>query len=826
MAILLQNHPASGGPGIEPRWTRSDKDGVGTAYAALSRVWFTVSKGILNEVYYPTIDRPQIRDLQYLISDGETFFRDERQLDNTHEYLAPGALGYRITNVDRQHGYRIIKEVIADPHQPCVLINTRLEADPEVFAKLRLFALLAPHLEVGGRGNNGNVVETSWGKVLTAHKDQTWLVLAASVPFSRCSCGYAGTTDGWQDLAQNMQMDWQFDSAPDGNIALIGELNFRESRECVLALAFGDSLHHALVTAAQALSTSFATHRARFIEQWDRTCPHLPPGKEKAASDNGRLYRASHNIILAHEDKTFDGAFIASLSIPWGAYRGDDDVGGYHLVWTRDMCNSVTALLAAGATEAPLRALIYLTCTQKADGGFYQNFWINGEPHWRGVQLDETAFPIILAWRLHQAKALQDFDPYVMVLKAAGYLIHYGPVTPQDRWEENSGYSPSTLAAHIAALVCAAAFARERGQRDTAQYLEEYADFLESHVERWTVTTEGSLVPGIGRHFIRIHPADANDPLPDEDANHGLLELPNQPPGAPTMFAGKDVVDAGFLELVRYGIRKPGDPLVEDSLRVVDAVLKVDTPFGPCWRRYNHDGYGQRSDGGPYQGWGYGHAWPLLTGERGHYELATSRDARPYIRAMEKFATSTKLLPEQVWALPDQPQSHMYSGRPTGGAMPLCWAHAEYIKLVRSAADGQVFDLISEVADRYRNPRLASPLEVWKFNRQVRSLPAGATLRIQAAAPFRLHWTCDAWKQAHDTDSKSIGTGHEYADIRVLPQQRAPLSFTFFWTAAARWEGRDFHVGIDADASKESNSIRRKKLLNNVAEIDTSVSAF
>ena len=281
------------------------------------------------------------------------------------------------------------------------------------------------------------------------------------------------------------------------------------------------------------------------------------------------------------------------------------------------------------------------------------------------------------------------------------------------------------------------------------------------------MTTEGSLVPDIRRHFIRIHPADANDPQPDEDANHGVLELRNQPPAAAAAFPAKEIVDAGFLELVRYGIRQPGDPLIEDSLRVVDAFLKVDTPCGPCWRRYNHDGYGQRKDGGPYQGWGYGHAWPLLTGERGHYELAAGRDVRPFVRAMESFATSTKLLPEQVWALADQPQSHMYLGRPTGGAMPLAWAHAEYIKLVRSAADGQVFDLISEVADRYRNRRKAAAMEIWKFNRQVRSIPAGRNLRIQAASSFRLHWTCDEWKQAHDTDSTSIGTGHEYVDIRV-----------------------------------------------------------
>jgi glucoamylase len=264
-------------------------------------------------------------------------------------------------------------------------------------------------------------------------------------------------------------------------------------------------------------------------------------------------------------------------------------------------------------------------------------------------------------------------------------------------------------------------------------------------------------------------------------------------------------VDAGFLQLVRYGIRGPGEALFEDSLRVVDSVLKVETPFGSCWRRYNHDGYGQRSDGGPYQGWGYGHAWPVLTGERGHYELAAGRDVRPFVRAMEGFATSTRLLPEQVWALPDQPKAHMVFGRPTGGAMPLLWAHGEYLKLVRSAADGQVFDLISEVVDRYRKRRKAQPPEVWKFNRRVRSVRVGETLRIQAAAPFRLRWTCDEWKQTHDTDSKSIGTGHEYVDIPVLPQ-RAPIRFTFFWTAVGRWEGRDFQVDIDARASGEFSS--------------------
>jgi glucoamylase len=797
MAILLNEHPAAGRPGIEPRWTRSDKHGVGTAYSASSRLWFTISKGILNEVYYPTIDQPQIRDLQYLVTDGETFFCDERRLDSTHEYLARYALGFRITSADPRGRFRLIKEVISDPHNPCMLLHTRLEADRGLRDKLRLFALLAPHLEVGGWGNHGNVARTTGGEVLTAHKGNTWLVLAASLPFLRRSCGYVGTTDGWQDLARNFRMDWEFDSAPDGNIALIGEIDVRQQGEFVLALAFGDSLHQALVTVSQSLGTPFREHRAHFLEQWQRAGAHLLPGKEQVTGDGGCLYRTSHSLILAHEDKLYDGAMIASLSIPWGQYMGDNALGGYHLVWTRDMCNSALALLAAGDTAAPLRALIYLACTQRQDGGFHQNFWINGEAYWRGIQLDETAFPVILAWRLRQANALQDFDPLPMILKAAGYLIHHGPATPQERWEESGGYSPSTLAAHVAALICAAALARERGRQATAQYLEEYADFLESHLEAWTVTTEGTLLSAVPRHFIRIHPLDVADPRADEDPNHGSLLIPNRPPDAPRAFPAKEIVDAGFLELVRYGVRAAGNPLIEDSLRVVDAILKVDTPSGPCWRRYNHDGYGQREDGGPFLGWGKGHAWPLLTGERGHYELAAGRDARPFLRAMEGIASSTKLLPEQVWSLPDRPCARMFLGCPTGGAMPLLWAHAEYIKLVRSAADGQVFDLIPEVAARYCSPRAPTRLEIWKFNRRAPRVSAGGTLRIQAPAPFRLRWSSSQWRQVQDTCSTPTGIGHEYVDIAVPPAQRAPLGFTFFWKAAERWEGRDFQVEIE-----------------------------
>ena len=796
MATLRDTPVATGGPGIEPRWTHSAKDVVGTAYSADSRVWYTISDGVISEVYFSTLDRPQIRDLQYLITDGATFFHDtHRNLDSTVEYLGEHGLGVRVINADPEGRYRIVIEVIADPHQACVLLDTRLEGDAAFLRKLHLYALLSPHLEVGGWGNNGNVAQIAGREFLTAHKQGTWLAMAATLPFRQRSCGYVGTTDGWQDLARDFRLAQEFASAPEGNIALIGEIDLNAGNHFTLALGFGHTLHRAVTTVFQSLGTPFGEHRDRFLEQWSRVCSGLYP-LEKQSGDDGMLYRRSRELILAHEDKNYPGALIASLSIPWGEAKGDEDLGGYHLVWTRDMVNSASGLMAAGDMQTPLRALIYLACSQRPDGGFPQNFWVDGEPYWTGIQLDEVAFPIMLAWRLRKAGALADFDPYPMVKAAAAFLLDRGCVTPQERWEENSGYSPSTLASNIAALVCASEFAREHGDESLAQFLGEFADFIEAHVEAWTVTRQGFLVPGITRHYVRINPEDPSNPVPDEDPDHGIVTIKNQAPGAPTDFPAAGIVDAGFLELVRYGIRRAGDRLIEDSLHVVDVTLKSDFPAGPCWRRYNHDGYGQCDDGGPFTFWGRGRPWPLLTGERGHYELAAGRDVRPYIRALENFATPTRLLPEQIWDRGDNPQALMRFGKPTGAAMPLMWAHAEYIKLLRSAADGQVFDLIPEVADRYLSVRKRTPLEVWKFNRQVAVIPAGSTLRIQAARGFVLHWGRGEWSNPTDTLAQETAIGISFVDLPTSADDRSPVRFTFMWRDEKRWEGRDFTVAL------------------------------
>lgn len=792
-----RKHEAFGHPGIEPRWTHGSKDGVGTAYAASSRIWFTVWNGVLTEAYYPTVDRAQLRDAQYLVTDGKTFFHEEkRHLQSQTARLSDHALGYRISNSDPEGRYQIKKEVIADPHLPCILQHTQLSGDKKFLDQIHLYVLGAPHLQVGGWGNNAYVLKAAGRQILAAEKQGIWLAIAASLPFARLSCGYVGRSDGWTDLADNFQMDWEFDRALNGNVALTAELDLQGNFEFTLGLAFGDSFHNAATTLLQALGMPFIQQQRRYVEQWDRPCKQILP-LEKVSGDAGNLYHAGVSLLLAHEDKMYPGALIASLSIPWGEARGDEDIGGYHLVWTRDMVNSAAGLLAAGKTETPLRALIYLAASQQADGGFPQNFWINGQPYWRGIQLDEVAFPILLAWRLHEQKALLDFDPYLMIMHAASFLIRHGPATQQERWEEASGYSPSTLASNIAALFCAACFARGRGDEVTAKFLEEYADFLECHLEAWTVTTDGSLLPDVKQHYIRIHPVNIYDACPDEDPNHGMLRIRNRLHGTKWEFPSKQIVDAGFLELVRYGIRKPDDRIILDSLRVIDAVLKAETPFGPSWRRYNHDGFGQRDDGGPFQGWGRGRAWPLLTGERGHYELAAGGDANKFIRGMEGFASPTGMLPEQVWDEADRPEVHMFRGRPTGSAMPLMWAHAEYIKLLRSVADGQVFDLIPAVANRYLSGRKSCrPLEIWKPNRQVCRVKNDYTLRIQAPDAFRLRWSPDDWQTVHDTPSFPTVLGIEFVDLPISGKQKAPIRFTFFWTRNERWEGRDYAVEV------------------------------
>jgi glucoamylase len=793
----LEHSVAFGAPGIEPRWTSSAKEGLGTAYHTSCRLWFTLSHGIVNEIYYPTVDAPNTRDFQFLITDDETFCHEEkRDLDHRIEYPEQDCLFYRLINSERDGRYRLIKHVLTDPHRSILLVHTKLEVfDQSLRGKLRLYALLAPHIARHGAGNSGWCAEISGNKLLHAEREDVHLVVGCSGGFLRRSVGFVGASDGWQDLMNNLRMDWNFHAAENGNIALTGEIDLNGGAEFTIAIALGRSYQSTVTELLQSLAQPFDVHREAYIRQWQRTVVNPKYDFSDHTSDGGHIYRLSRCILLAHEDKTFQGALVASMSIPWGETKGDNDLGGYHLVWTRDLAQSATALLATGQTGTPLRALIWLAAIQGTDGRFPQNSWINGNAYWPGVQLDEIAAPILLAWRLRsEGASLGLFDPCVMIFRATAYLIRQGPVTSQERWEENAGYSPSTLATVIASLVCAAEFAKQYDETTTANFILEYADWLAAHVEEWTVTTCGQLVEGFRRHYIRINPADPQAPDPHADPNTTMLAVAN----GGGLHPARNVVGGDFLHLVRLGIRAANDPIVRDSIEVIDRMLKRDLPQGPCWRRYNHDGYGQKEDGGAFDGTGVGRCWPILTGERGHYELSAGHDPMSFISTMEKFANAGGMISEQLWDAGDLPETNMRRGRPTGAAMPLCWSHAEYVSLVRSAHDGICFDRVEPAFQRYVVNPVRSRHEIWSFRHQLRRMSPGKVLRIVAAADATIVWSANNWVSTSSVNSTNNRTLNLwFAD---LPTENCPgglvIEFTFFWKEAQRWEGRNYSVAV------------------------------
>ena len=801
-----ENSVAFGAPGIEPRWTSSAKEGVGTAYHTSCRLWFTLSHGIVNEIYYPHVDQPNTRDFQFLISDGETFCHEEKR-DLTHaiEYPERDCLFYRLTNVEPRRRYRLVKYVFADPHRSVLLVHTKLEVlDESLRGRLSVYALLAPHLAGCGAGNSGWCSEIGDNKLLHAQRKNTHLLMACSSGFSRRSVGYVGFSDGWQDLMHNFKMDWEFKAAENGNIALTAEVELRDDGEFTVAVAFGRSYQSAATKLFQSLAEPFELKRESYIRQWQRAVIDPKFDFTSDTTDDGGMYRLSRCVLLAHEDKVFQGAIVASLSIPWGETKSDQDLGGYHLVWTRDLVHSATALLATGQIGTPLRALIWLAAIQRPDGSFPQNSWIDGTAYWSGLQLDQVAFPILLAWRLHKQDALDLFSPRAMILRAAARLIAQGPVTAQDRWEENAGYSPSTLAVVIAALVCTAEWAKEFGKTEVADFILAYADWLAAHVEEWTVTTEGELVEGLPRHYIRINPADPVAPDPHADPNKTIIQLAN----GGGIHPARNVVGGDFLHLVRFGIRKPDDAIVRDSIEVIDGVLKRELPQGPGWRRYNHDGYGQKDDGSAFDGTGVGRCWPILTGERGHYELAAGRDSKPFIRSMEDFANEGGMLTEQLWDGPDlshkgrthsgESGTHMKPGCPTGAAMPLCWSHAEYVALVRSQHDGVCFDRVDPAFERYVLNPAQSRYEIWTVRHPLRLVPLGKILRIIVAAEATIVWSTDNWIRRDESQtSYQPELNLWFADFPTAEwPQGSAFAFTFFWKRDQRWEGRNWQVNI------------------------------
>jgi glucoamylase len=385
-----------------------------------------------------------------------------------------------------------------------------------------------------------------------------------------------------------------------------------------------------------------------------------------------------------------------------------------------------------------------------------------------------------------------------MVRAAAGYLVRNGPVSPQDRWEEDPGYSPFTVGAEIAALLAAAELADLNGEPNMASYLREVADVWYADIDRWMYVseTDWSRRYGVAGYYVRIAPVetDAGLALSRREVNVKNVVV------AEDARVAAHLISPDALALVRFGVRAADDPRIRDTATVIDALLEVKTPTGSTWHRYNDDGYGEHEDGSPFDGTGVGRGWPLLTGERAHYELMAGRieDAKRLLSAMESFANEGGLISEQVWDSPDIPERELFFGRPSGSAMPLVWAHAEYLKLRRSLRDGRVFDLPPQPVKRYLVDNTESPRSIWRFNHKLRSLPAGLELRIETLTPCIVRFSVDDWETVENATTRDTGLGIHVADLtstRTL-SEGAAVNFTFFWRDARRWEGRNFGVRV------------------------------
>ena len=758
---------AFGRPGIAPTWASSDKDLVGTALGP-SRVWYTLGYGILDEVFWPSTGEPQTRDLGFIVA-REGAWHEVKRVDRYT--LSTPAPEIPLPLVRHQgEGYALELEFLADPDRDVVLVRYRLEGQG-----FRLYPLLAPHLGGSGHGN------TAWvgADGLYAQKEWATLCLASQVPFGRASAGYAGASDGWQDFNHHGAMTWAFGRAEGGNVALMGEL---PGGEGLLALGFAETPEGAHTLAVSSLSEGFAAIRERFIAGWQGwgRALEVPPAEPALAQEA----RVSAMVLKVHEDKTYPGAVVASLSTPWGFAH--DDPGGYHLVWPRDAAEAGLALLAAGQIADARRMLAYLVATQQDDGGWTQNFFPDGRPYWSGVQLDEVALPVLLACKLAEEAGLGGFSApaATMVRKALGFIARSGPYSPQDRWEENAGVNPFTLAVQVAALVAGGDLLDEA----LRSYARSLADDWNARIEEWTYVRGSELDQqyGLAGHYVRIAP-------PGQTAIRGRVLVQNR---EGETLPARALVGLEFLYLVRLGLRAPHDRRVQDTLKLVEALLRVETPGGPLYRRYNDDGYGEHDDGSPFDGSGMGRAWPLLAGERGHHALLAGEDPRPYLRAMAAATSKGGLIPEQVWDSPAIPARGLYPGRPSGSAMPLVWAHAEFLKLLLAAHNHRPSEWLEAVAERYRQPR-APQTRHWRTDTPTTVLPTGAALLIEDSRPFSLRYGFDGWQGAQQAEAVELGLGMWGVRLEAAALRGDSLEFTRRF--AEGWEGQDYRLVREAN---------------------------
>jgi glucoamylase len=692
MAVRGQNArgDAPGAPGGDAHWASAAKDAVGTSSTLASKVWFTLGGGALTEVYYPTVDVANVQSLQLVVASTDGKRVEVESEDTVHriEILDARALSFRQTNTARSGAYTITKTYTVDPERNTLLINVEFRRlKPE---SCSLYVYYDPSL------NNSGMHDSAWteGDALLASDSDKASALVASSGFLETTNGYLGTSDGLTELRREGRIKNVYARAVNGNVVQLARL--KRDAPFTLALGFGKDASEALRSARASLAKGFEAARGEYERGWHEYVARL----RRVAQRYERQFEMAAMVLKAHEDKTHRGAMIASLTVPWGGGTNANEggTGGYHLVWARDLYEVATAFEAMGDHAAAQRALDYLfTVQQKPDGSFPQNSWLDGRQFYGGLQMDQVAYPLILALQLGR---MDDATWRQHVKPAADFLIRHGPTTEQERWEEEKGYSPSTIAAEIAGLVCAAEIARLNGDEASASVYLAAADDWARKLDAQTATVTGPH--NDGNYYLRI--------TENDDPNDGARLEINSNGG---IYDEREIVDAGFLELVRLGIKSADDPLITKSLAVVDRVIKVETPNGAAWYRYNMDAYGDRMDGASYDAkHGRGRLWPLLTGERGEYEVALGmrEQARRRLDAMLGFANDGMMIPEQVWDRKESPRPRLLRfGEGTASATPLAWAMAQFIRLARNLEEGRNLETPPLVAARYAHGR--APLE-------------------------------------------------------------------------------------------------------------------
>jgi glucoamylase len=693
---------APGGPGDQAVWTPADKHGFGTAAGTGSKVWYTLGSGQLTEVYYPNLGTPSLRDLQLIVTDGKSF-ADLESDATTSRTVVPDrrSLTYRQIDTAKSGRYRITKTYVTDPARATVLVSISFKS--LTGHPYQVYAYVDPSLTNNGMDDSG----TCRGGDLLTSDGRTASDVTASPGLGRASCGYLGTSDGWTQLKSGFKLT-RYASAQEGNVVETARLGVNGVGRTATTLAVGFGADTAAATAAAhgTLAAGFPRAAAGYARGWHAFLGSLKrPPASLATGAERKLYDVSVMVLAASEDKTYRGAFIASPTMPWawgGSTGLENPSGAYHLVWSRDLYEIATALLAAGDTGGAGRALSYLfDRQQKPDGSFPQNSTVDGTPHWTNTQLDEVSDPIILAWMLHRTGPAT----YTSHVKpAADYIVANGPVTPQDRWENQSGYSPATIAAQIAGLVCAASIATANHDTASAARYLKTADSWQRQVASWTVTTNG---PFSSRpYYLRL----TKDGHPDSGTSYDIGD------SGPNGVDQRAVVDPSFLELVRLGVKPASDPAILNTIKVVNQQLGVKTPAGEFWHRYNRDGYGEQAGGAgwnvgfdpasPATPWSQqstmGRVWPIFAGERGEYDLAAGKPAAASLAAMAATRNDGFLLPEQVWDnFPPSGQPGFTPGTGTLSATPLGWSHAQFVRLAWSIAAGHPVEQPSVVACRY-----------------------------------------------------------------------------------------------------------------------------